>query len=258
MAKFRRRRKRYIWLPQLGFQPTNDDSLDSVIIPLTTPTIPADGTPSDVTIAPLIPDLPLEQVLSTDNQLGDYVGNEYILKRIVGRYFCSAGTVSSAGTANLPVCIAWTLGFFIARADGSGNVTSGLPVGTATAADRARNYGPINPQTTREPWIWRRTWLVSPIWQDATTHVRVYGNAAGNGTMWFPNNNLDGSVAEGSHIDAKTARRVSQDDRLWLALQGQAIEVINPSIGGTMSFNNHIFDLRFLGALRRARGRSAF
>lgn len=240
-----RRRRKYTWFPQLGFQGAQPEN-DTTVLPITPAVVPGSGALSDVVIFPIVPDTPKDTPTAGTENLDDFIGNEYLLKRIVGRVWFAAGFNDSTAP-NVILDIAVGIGFFVARADRTA-AAGASPIGTATAVERKENYGPLTLQNTREPWIWRRVWLVSNSTIVAATNAIVPGN--------YPRNNLDGSVAEGSHIDAKTARRVGDDDRLFCAIQTVATLVSgNP---GDLQLQDFTMDVRVLGALRKARGKSAF
>lgn len=247
MGRLRRRKRRYTWFPQIGFQSSNPED-DSVVLPVAVPNAPLSGLLSTPTIFPIIPDAPNEEPTAVTDHLDDFIASEYFLKRIVGRFVCAAPARTSVQT---PYTIAYAIGagFFIARAD---SPTSTKPIGSAAATDAKNNYGVLNVQNTREPWIWRRVWIMSPL--VTASGFQVFDP----NYPYYANNNLNGSVAEGSNIDARTARRVTQDDRLWFTVQTQVLNA-----GGSFEFEEQTFpeaylDVRLLGALRKARNRSAF
>lgn len=252
MGRLRRRRRKYTWFPQLGSQGStaeDDTSVLSIAIPQTT-----GAALSDVNIFPVLPDVPLEALGTTitpgaNTSLVNYIASEYFLRRIVGKFACRLHPFISTD-ANQIQAATIAAGFLIARAAEAETITGG-PIGAANAAERKQNYGPLNIQTTREPWIWRRTWTLSPL-EAAGSGVQVFGTSTG----LFPPNNYLGSVAEGSFIDAKTARRVGNDDRLFFAVQ----TMINDQTGtpAAYTFPDAVLDIRVLGALRRARNRSVF
>lgn len=252
MGRLRRRKRKYTWFPQIGTQGASaedDTTILSIAIPQTSGTLL-----SDVNIFPIIPDVPLEGLGAAitpgaNTSLVNFIASEYFLKRIVGKFACSLNPLP-ATTGNQIQAATIGCGFLIARA-AEAEVITGGPIGASTAAERKQNYGPLNVSTTREPWIWRRTWTMSPI-VTAASGVQVWGNPSGS----FPPHNMQGSVAEGSQIDARTARRVGNDDRLFFAVQ----TAINDQTGtpATYTFPDGILDIRILGALRRARNRSVF
>ena len=228
----RRRRARYTWFPNIGFQGENPvDDFNGFPFTLTVPT--ATETLGSVSIFDLIPDFTQEEPTTTDNNLSDFIGNEYILKRIVGKLFASAAESNAAGATDIIL----GAGFFVARAD---EIAPQTPIGSSGGTDAILNYGPLNNHTIRHPWIWRRVWKLqnpaSPIQTGLIT------------TM------AGGSVMDGPHIDAKSARRVRQDERLFFAIQAG-----NAGAGASQELTlGGYLDYRVLGALRKAKNRSAF
>lgn len=258
MGRLRRRRRKYTWLPLIGFQgDTNED--DTAVLPFTVPAVVANNNLSDVIILPIVPDAPNDTPTALSDHLDDFIGNEYFLKRIVGKCAISANTIiQSNDTTAFPKDIVVGVGFFVARADRTGTTTFGNPIGAGSATERKENYGPLTLQNTREPWIWRRTWLLSPRIASVTTGAQLAQTIAAGpiASGAYPATNYDGSVAEGTHIDAKTARRIGNDDRLWFACQTQCV---NPTSNVGYNFGaDGALDVRLLGALRRSKGRSSF
>lgn len=263
MGRLRRRKRKYTWFPQIGNQAA-DEVDDAVCLSISLLSTPLNGALSDVTIFPILPDVPAETPVGSGiaENLSTFIGNEYFLKRIVGRFTCSCSSYVYSDTPQATQVILGA-GFFIARADhpsAGGALTAG-PIASGTAAERKENYGPLHLETTREPWIWRRTWTMSPgVLSAAVSGVRVWNQSSTNQgpSGNFPYNNLNGSVAEGSHIDARTARRVGQDDRLFFAVQQQVVTYCGTAGSAVYNFDDATLDVRILGALRRARNRSAF
>lgn len=151
-----------------------------------------------------------DSTVETDAAFQDSVdelqGNHYLLKRIVGKI-----NVALDPKATLTTPQRWLVGagFFVARSDndlsGAGTNT---PIGWAAmgAAERLSNYNPLCADTAREPWLWRRTWMLdmNPAGMDAAAFPR--SNA------YFP------GTFDGPHVDTKSKRRVEDDERLWLAV----------------------------------------
>lgn len=254
MGRLRRRRRKYTWFPQIGFQGETVED-DSVTLPVAIPTALLDGTLSNITVFPIIPDAPNDTPATGADHLDDFIASEYFIKRIVGRFQFCMDAISDQTNPAATACVV-AAGFFIARADES---TPTFPIGCSTPGDAKANYGPLNLANTREPWIWRRTWVCSPPIINNSTGALTWntnvGGATGNS---FPPNNCHGSVAEGSIIDARTARRVGNDERLYFAVQTMVGEAIGVVTNQTQVFPQGYLDVRILGALRRARNRSTF
>jgi len=228
----RKRRTRYTWFPNIGFQGDDEDN-DFAGFPFTVQVPNQANTLGVPVITDLIPDFAAEQPTSTDNNLSDFIGNEYILKRIVGK--CFIAPAESDSTAATDIIVA--AGFFIARAD---EAAPQVPIGSTGGLDIKLNYGPLNNQTTRHPWIWRRAWRL----QNPASPIQVGYITTGSG----------GSLQDGPHIDAKSVRRVRLDERLFFAVQAGNF---GAAVSNTLDLSGYL-DYRCLGALRKAKNRSAF
>lgn len=251
----RRRKTRYTWFPQLGDDGSTEDLSTTQFGVLVTHD--TSGDPGEPTIVPLLPDAPSEEAANDLSVLTSVLTQEYILKRIVGKIHIASEPRSLLSLAsNLqPTTVRYTAGIFVARADGGTNANN--PVGATTAADARINYGPANLSTTREPWIWRRSWILGVNYFNSFNQSTDFTTSGLALASFYPFNNLHGSVADGPHVDAKTARRVGNDDRLFFAVQAQALAVVGVNTPTTQQ-DKVFVDLRFLGAPRRPKSRSAF
>lgn len=247
----RRRRFKGTWLPNIG-TPATAPSIEDMSNRYVSLAIPADSRNSILGIIPIIRDTPIEQ---SGFVLDDIVGNEYAIRRIVGKCFVairgaldvSAGTIGAVhGTFQV------TAGFFIARAEDA-SITVDAPIGGI----QPRDYGPEALNTIREPWIWRRQWVLSdPVLKygaPAAMGAFLAANATGvaDALSWPPSNAGYGSIQDGPHFDAKTRRRVRQDERLFFAVQARGLPV-NTVV--TQASEARVWlDYRVFGALRKAR-----
>lgn len=241
----KRRKTRYTWLPNVGTtgpaSDTTDDSSgrDFVI------TVPQNGTSTRL-IVDLLEDTPQDQL--TTGALVTHIANDYFIKRIVGKCFFECQQLDSSTTKSVLV----TFGIFIARAGdpevaaGDENRPIGAGVGLTDAVTKT-SYNPIATECIREPWIFRRQWVLSN--QLSTV-------ADGQGGIWPPCTGRYGSIQDGPHVDAKTARRVKQDERLFAVLSTRNFAV--NSVQDTDIIVTGYFDYRVLGALRKARQGSSF
>lgn len=164
--------------------------------------------------------------------------SDWMLERIVGKLFIGLDIETTESPAVL--CGA---GFFVARSNNESGGGGDTPIGSATAAERNENYSPLHEDTVDEPWLWRRTWLLG-------------GSPTSFGLTTFPlNNAFYGSVMDGPHIDAKSVRRIGNDERLWFAFSTASlaadVEQTNGAVRGYL-------DYRILGALRKSKGKSSF
>lgn len=259
-----RRRTRYTWLPTLGtaFGEDGDNSSGRSF----NLNVPADGT-SAVLISALTFDEPLEgDDLALGTPLGTVLGNEYFLKRIVGKLHAELLQVNTLGNdPSRPTACLFGAGFFVARANDTSQ-GAGSPIGSASLSERQENYSPLAEDTIRKPWIWRRVWtlgnqarwLKPVVITGGQAQATLPAIAIAAGATFPPNTAAYGSVADGPHIDAKTARRIKQDERLWFVVAGRNWPAGDGVVAnGGLNVNGYL-DFRLLGALRKARQGSAF
>lgn len=256
----RRRTRKYTWLPILGQEiAIGTEQWDTASFG-TDVAVPRGGT-AGLYVVPVLADRPNENYGVTDH-IGDVLTNDYFLKRIVGKLHVALqqdGRAYSVGVPPSPVAAVVTAGFFVARVDSTqSTVGPDYPIGLNATTDitNYENYSPGARSTSREPWIWRRTWVLSNR-IDAET-LLLPGAAQKDAFRYFPATNAEyGSVADGPHIDAKTARRVTNDERLFFAIGAMmpAVMSYTPANDSVVSFN---LDIRCLGALRKSRNRGVF
>lgn len=260
----RKRRTKYTWLPTIPTIRDEDALISGRYLQFDIGSFP-DTTPPTV-IVPVIEDEPGETIAAGPGDLVNIIGTEYILKRIVGKLTVAvAGTIVRDNASIYIPAVKVTCGFFVARADGNDQQR---PVGAPGVDDAFAEYGVSNARNIREPWMWRRSWVLSPsinlgYTQDPAANTVIYpgtpiaGSSSGRG---FPaNNSAYGSIQDGPHVDVKSARRVSNDDRLWF------VATVAPwpenLVDDTMTDPFQVLinlDCRYLGALRKARNRSTF
>lgn len=263
----RRRRTKLNWLPVYGAPNAGSTQFSSVQemaldVPHTGPNQQVVGwTPIVVNDVP-------NQVSEEDFPLNDIIGNEYILKRIVGKVFVDLAYNNDTG-APVPLIeisnVIVAAGFFVARFDPTANEPFN-PVAATTQG--VALYSPLNSSLMREPWIWRRTWLLGPgawgVSQGATAppSQNIIPPELPNGNILsggYPSNNTQfPGVLDGPHIDAKTGRRVRQDEGLFFSAAAHIMPFSVNAADHPSAFVNIHLDVRCLGALRRSKNRSAF
>lgn len=231
----RRRRIKYTWFPVLGTA-VGEGSEVFAGFPFNTGSPISEGL-GPALVFPLIPDVQPETADTSQENLVDFLGSDYVIKRIVGKLFAFAG----ASSGQSPPCILFGAGIFVARSDSDNR---DVPAGGKTQADADSNFGVLSASNIREPWMWRRTWQLRNR----------------NSTLDFDGGGLlstytAGSIADGPHVDCKVSRRVRNDERLWMCLQAGTVLFDGVSDPGQV---DGFVDLRFLGALRKAKNRSAF
>jgi len=172
-------------------------------------------------------------------------GNEWRLRRLVGKAFitCSHGVQGATLSPALDVA----LGFIVCN-----TYDDGAPV---------TDFNEVNPlaqNSMEDPWFWRRRWLLHPY--GTPNYTSLASNTATIDTrntpnLWgLPQTNVDyGSVADGPHIDAKTARVIHRSERLFgvLAARRYYGEIgVNPETQFQDTHVNMLLDYRLLGSLR--------
>lgn len=249
----RRRGSKYTWMPTLGSR-FNEDGHEGYAPSFLRFDIGPNNNNADpptlgsnLVSQAVIPDFPVQ---TTDDINAQYTlrdlteGQDWMLKRMVGKITIHTYADTYIPTADWPQVYV-TAGFFVARAIDESPSDPDLV---------AAEIDPLAVDNIRQPWIWRRTWLLgNPVW------TRTAGAPIGG--FDFPCSNMEyGSMSEGTHIDSKVSRRIMRDQRLWfcctvmgqLSAQGAVSGAQpNPRIAG-------LCDLRILGAMRKSRNRPAF
>lgn len=254
----RSRGSRFTWMPMLGNSYNdgentyNTNVLVGRLSPQPNAAATAVGNDTSV-VGALVPDFTQEHTpgtLAVGESLRDYTeGQDWFLRRIVGKLVVS----SSAFDTTVAQELAWpsvivTAGFFIGRAQES---APGLPDYTSGETD------PQVLENIRQPWIWRRTWVLGcaqvPSTNDATAEFSAL----------YPNSNEEfGSALDGPHIDAKTLRRIRRFERLWYSISVMGNTSFFPNgVNGEANQQpnvNYNLDVRCLGAMRKSSNRSIF
>lgn len=179
---------------------------------------------------PVVIDKPADP-LATTTSLSDVESSGYRLRRIVGKIYCGIRQASQGPFGPTPIIC--TAAFIILRVN---------PLGTPINPD-IESYGPNIVDTNDSPWIWRRSWLLADRGQNTSEPFQ--------GAIANSNNFFVGGVADGPHIDAKTARIVSQDERLFLVLSSTAV---NPGSPDIISRIEWLWDPRVLATMRTTSG----
>lgn len=239
----RRRRTKYEWFLNVGTTGPAADAEDDSSVREFSLTVPVNGT-TTCGVFELIEDTPSDDQ-AVGLPMGFYQNNEYLIKRIVGKLFAQNTQIANATN---PPAVLFGAGFFVARTEDADSGGPTLPIGAATAAQIVDNYSPLRVENIREPWIWRRTWMLSNVLSTAVGSAQV--SAYGRTTTDY------GSVLDGPHIDAKSVRRVKDGERLWLALAARNFP-LNTS-ADTAAVVNVLLDYRVLGRRTRRQGKSSF
>lgn len=239
----RKRRTKYEWFLNVGTTgPAGDVEDDSSGRDFFL-TVPVNGT-TTAGVFEVIEDTPSDDQ-AVGLPMGFYQNNEYIIKRIVGKLFAQ---VTQVANATNPPAVLLGAGFFVARTEDADSGGPTLPIGASTAAQTVDNYSPLRVENIREPWIWRRTWVLSNVLSTAAAGLQV--GAFGRATSDY------GSVMDGPHIDAKSVRRVKDGERLWFALAARNY-TLNSTCDTSAVVTAHL-DYRVLGRRARRQGKSSF
>lgn len=256
----RKRRNRGFWLPILGTRSGEGGEGDDLTFQFALDA-PANNNSPDLGIVPITFDFPQEgPTLSPDaDTLAEIAGSEYILKRILGNCVVANRCYYDAATDDGASAIKVDAGFFVARAgaESQGPLGANGPIGygaDTTQSDREQ-YSPGNPATAREPWMWRRTWILGN-----EKKAFIYENSNGGAPVAYgycPPTNLTSDVRNGPYIDVKSRRRVRQDERLFFAIQARHWPLADATAG-----DNDIVDVsltvRLFGTLVKARNSGTF
>lgn len=230
MARRISRRPRVVWLPntlEFAVGPdANQSTYGTVIHDLVAP-IAGDAV---VSTHALVNDAPADPLLLT-NTLADIEQSSYRLRRIVGKIW--VGCRQSVAGPFGPTTVIATAGFIVLRVDANGAPLAGTP----------QPYGPNIIDTDDSPWIWRRSWIVADRASDVS-------GAFLSGVLGSTNAYI-GGVADGPHVDAKTARIVGHDERLFLVLSSTALIAGSEGIITQLRW---VWDPRVLVSMRTTSG----
>jgi len=227
-----RRKPRVVWLPPTNANSFGSDNTSGIqIFAVDT----SDAQPVATGEIPLVIDAqsdPLDALAV--NSLSDIENSGYRLRRIVGKIWVLNNGSDETQAAFTIV----TAGIIVRRALDSTGVSYAVQTGDETLINPAHigNYG--------DPWIWRRSWFIS--------NRDVAADPANAGLNLTPNNWGHGpSAVDGPHVDQKTARLISSEERLFLNVSvRQNIE----SAGQIDMTTTILTDLRCLASLRTSTG----
>lgn len=237
----RKTKPRVVWLP-----PTNANSVDTAarstwgIASIALAGAPG-GPGATVEIPVVIDGNAATDPLATNATLSDIENSGYRLRRIVGKIFCFIGQTNVLNEDLYGI----TAGFIVRRT----NPNTGVSLASATPAE----VDVADIDNSADPWIWRRSWILSnkpnltpftagDFSQAAAAEVAGFGPGVNYGSFF-------GSAVDGPHVDQKTARLVSQEERLFLDVSGiPLLGVENPCSLVV------IYELRVLASMRVSSG----
>lgn len=273
-----RRRKRWTWFPIIGTQDENPEGSDDTNG--RTFAVPFDGSgASNAIVFPLIPDVQTDPDAGLDQsaQIALALSTDYEIERIVGKVWVSATAPADDVGAVAPKIIQVGVGLFIAaQADAQAGGGVNLPLGAPTLIELLENYNPISNDTAREPWMWKRDWILSTGrpstagFQQSGLNFEPVHTTVSSGVGFTtpvvvagaPTNNMGyGSVMDGPHIDCKSNRRVRSHQRLWCIAAVRSLDRIlantNPD-ANVLGDMKGIIAIRVLGASRRPTRSASF
>lgn len=168
-------------------------------------------------------------------------GNEWRLRRLVGKAFIHAATATVGATGTSLADVA--LGFIVSKTYDDGSPMTDFS-----------EVNPLSQNSMEDPWIWRRRWILNPHGQTVQTVSSGFGvvtDIRNTPAMWgFPQSTAGyGSVADGPHIDAKSNRTIHRSERLFGCLaarkynQGGAVPYADSEV-------KMLLDYRILGSLK--------
>lgn len=231
---FRRRKPAVLWLPNYNPVTLNLEGNTSLLSgQVNINTVGGVGaTPSGnlTGIYPIVADTQIQAVTLTDAQ-----AVSYRLRRIVGKCLVSVDQLTGA-TQN--PCAVVSAGFIILRIDTATN----NPIAGATP----NVYSTLDCSSVQDPWIWKRTWVLS-------NGSGTLGTAPKYG-FWPYNNAGYPSVTDGPHIDQKTARRVSAEERLFFIISAVPGNMVGDSPGAGGGVVRFYLDYRVLVSISRGTG----
>lgn len=239
----RRNRPRVVWLPQdtgASVRSTASDAL-GVLSVYQEFNIEVAGDAGFVAVAeiPLTDDGPPTAAgLGTTPTLADLFQSGYRLRRIVGKIFVAQRQQAESETA--PFLVAVTAGIIVRRVN-----ENGISFGQAIGLEQ--NVSPGDIEQASDPWVWRRTWMM----HDNTANTAQGLLPDGPTSNYF---GYGAGLADGPHIDAKTARIVSQEERLFLDVSSTIVIPGDALPQGIAASTHVITDLRLLVSMRTTSG----
>lgn len=244
----KRRKAKVIWLPSdinnrlaTAPSPATIGTQSQTIIAVFTAN-PLGATPVTAEI-PIVKDFAGGGIASfiTDpnSTLSDLENSGYRLRRIVGKlnFIVNQNVATIAGD---PTQFLVTAGFIIRRIDPNLG-TSLASVGAAGLDINVTTFDNI-----MDPWIWRRSWLLAD--------QSVAATALNPSAAVTPGSNMQsyaGGNSDGPHVDAKTARVVGPEERLFLSVTVEGIDGAAQGAPGAVLL---VGDLRVLGSMRSSVG----
>lgn len=232
----RTKRPKVVWLPCsiterlgiIGNATEFDPSLGEILITTAGGTTRGD---QQTAVTAVVKD---EAQAIAGQSLSDIEGSAYRLRRIVGKIWVELLDSETGQTATTTNFFYVTVGFIILRTAANNSPMS------VVLSDY--NCAAVNAQG--DPWIWRRTWQVGGINTVGAANTTFTER---DNTNWKPGF----AAIDGPHIDAKTARIVSNEERLFLV---STVTAGDGAAGGDPRQVLITTDLRVLASMRTMAG----
>jgi len=246
----RRKRAKYTWMPTLGGVSTSGDTSRGTAAFGQIIDVDSDTAVRNGFVTSLVPDETFQPDAAQTEQvsLRDFTeGQDWFLKRIVGKVWVGVAQSIPSVQDQVSWRNCWvTAAFFVAKAKDTNPEVPDLDFD---------EYDPQESQNVRQPWIWRRSWLLTDFGVTPNTH-RQYSYPSSN-TL-----NTGSGQMDGPHVDAKTARRIRREERLWFVAAAYGFSGAVLDFGGVVSDSQLQIavnvDYRILGQMRRSTNRSTF
>jgi len=231
----RTRRPKVVWLPPNDSNPlipSNTSVFQEFVVGVASTVV---NTAGDVSVGeiPLTIDGTFD-LTDPDVSLSDVYNSGYRLRRIVGKIFLAV----TQDQEDAPPVVGVTAGIIVRREDPSTGGSMAQAFGT-------RDISPDEIENAPDPWVWKRSWILG---QNSATQAN---------TTFPPLNTTNFAVGagpamvDGPHIDQKTARIISQEERLFLDV---SVRTIQGAAVGLLTNVRVITDLRYLVSLRTTSG----
>lgn len=245
----RRRKPRVVWLP-----PTNIFSTDTGFTTWSRASVTFSaavaGNRGNIEV-PLVQDGIGSDVLDPTSTIADIENSGYRLRRICGMLYVfmsqptpDAGSGAVRGPTGL---FGISCGLMVRRTDSA--------TGGSLAAAADPTFDSISPDAVRnsmDPWIWKRDFLlndgfaVDPIIPGNVSPTDLMLQTFATDGPWPTN--ARAPLHEGPYIDQKTARIIGQEERLFLDVSANTINIGGDSNGNAVL--SIIYTLRVLGSMR--------
>lgn len=231
----KRRKQNVVWLPpdtthgiELASNNLSSPTAPAVMSALLT--VPVNASPGTYVVGtfPVVGDWANDEGILVNEASGftlsDLYKSGYRLRRICGQFW-AAWINQVDADADAPCNVMVTMAFQVMQTNDNGD-----------PADAEAGIPDIY-ETTRNPWIFRRSWILTNYAQNPTgpkLGVITTGNAAFN-------------VREGTFFDQKTARTVGRDQRLFMCVQVTPLD--GDPVGAAEQQIKFWWNFRMLGSL---------